>query len=196
MSFEFKIDYDLTKTFVFLDRVKKRAARKAVKQALNKTIRSTRTQLNKSFRQQRKLKLKDINHKYTSLERATGMSINDMEASITIAAKSLSLIHFVRGSKLPRKQKGIKVSKRRPLKFEVKASKIKKRDKLFIARGKNNNVHVFRRKGKKLIKQNAPGLKEVFIRSEVNRPIKLFARKTFGREFARAFSYQLSKIKT
>lgn len=194
MAITIKIEHDLTKLSTTLDRVKRKAARLAVRQALNKTIVSTRSMLNRGFRGERKLKLSDINNKHTSMRRATGMDINDMEAQIKILGKSLSLINFVRGQKMPRMQKGIKVHRRKSLRFEIKPSQIKNRGRLFIARGKNDNVHVFRRVGKKLLKQNAPGLAEIFGREAFSHPIKLFARKTFAKEFGRAFSYQLSKV--
>ena len=194
MTIQIKIEHNLTHMLHTLDKIKQRAAKIAVRQALNKTIMSTRTKSNQAFRQERNLKLGDLNRKYTSLKRATGMNINQMEAQIKISGESISLIRFVKGSKLPRSQKGISVRKRKALRFEVKPSLIRARQKLFIARGKSNNVHVFLRAGNKIIKQNAPGLAQVFGRDAINQPITMFAKKDFKREFSQAFRHQLSLI--
>ena len=194
MAIQIKIEHNLTDLSATLDKIKRRAATTAVRQALNRTIMSTRSQTNKAFRQERKLKVSDINNKYTSIKRATGLNIDTMQSEIRIKSKSLSLINFVRGQKLPRAQKGISVVKRKPLKFEIKPNAIKDRRHLFIARGKSGNVHVFRRQGKKLLKQNAPGLGEIFGREIVNHPIQLFARATFKKEFSQAFQYQMSRL--
>ena len=72
-------------------------------------------------------------------------TINQMYGGVQYAYGRISLINFVKGKEEPRKQKGIKVGSRKGFRYEVRPGKVQSSGNKFIAKGKNNNYHVFYR---------------------------------------------------
>lgn len=76
-----------------------------------------------------------------------GNDIDKMFGQVRVSSSSINLIHFVKGGKRVRKQKGVKVAARKPLKTEIVRGRQNAQKGAFIAKGKNGNLQVFRRMG-------------------------------------------------
>ena len=154
------------------------------------------------------IKLKEFKDKFSRLKvDLRSNDINKIKATLLISDRPTSLIKFVMGSKQPRKQKGIKVKRRKDIKTRyVKGGKITKVRGAFIARGKNNNVQVFRRNpntktirtaagrtNPHIIKQSGPVIWVRFLRDDFRRPIETEVAIKFQKEFMRAYKFFLEK---
>lgn len=115
-------------------------------------------------------------------------------STINSSDKPISLIHFVRGAKAPRNQKGIPVKNRLPIQVEITKGRKLRLNKAFIAKSRRGgSVQVYRRDGNaKLIKQSAPALYRWFIKPHVIGPSQAIIRKRYAEEFPRQLNYYLN----
>lgn len=186
----------LKKLDVFLTRFNDKALTTAFKKASNTALRKLSTQANKQLRTRRKLKKSEIKSDYFTEKKAFGTRLTQMRASLEIASKPISLIRFLKGNKSPRPQSGIPVKKRKLLKIEIVPGKTV-RTKAFIAKGRNNNNHLFRRRTKNqtpIVKQATKALSVVVTRNKLRRPLERFAGNELNKEFTRVFKVELDKI--
>ena len=124
-----------------LDRAAKRAIRVASKSTLGYTAKQLKGEVN--------LKLSEIKQEHLWLSPVYGKKIKDMVAFIHIKPKTINLYQFVVGNKKPRKQKGIKVKRRKPIKVRYKKGKTETRPALFIAKVKGRYMLLNRLANKK-----------------------------------------------
>ena len=118
-------------------------------------------------------------------------------ALVSASTKPISRIHVIRGSKLPENQKGIPIRARRKLKGTLYDGKTIVLRREFIAKGKNNNMQVFRRSRKtnKMEKRSVPSAAKVFNKGYMRDPVTMYGIDRFGKEYESAVSYYLSKVK-
>lgn len=190
-----KIGIDLNRVDVFLDNLKTKALVQATRGAMNRSLSMLVTRAGRIARDNRKLKLKEIKNDFFKIKRAKGNSLGELDASLEISGRPMSLIRFVVGDKSPRPQAGIPVAKRKRVKVEVKPGTRAIRAHAFIAQGKGGNFQVFTRKGQgRFNKQSVPSLASVFAKDEIHVPLEKFAQEQFLSEFDRLFTYKLEQL--
>lgn len=120
--------------------------------------------------------------------------IDRIFATINSSNKPISLIHFVRGAKAPRNQKGIPVKDRLPIQVEITKGRKLRLNKAFIAKSRRGgSVQVYRKDhNAKMIKQSAPALYRWFIKPNVIGPAREIIRKRYAEEFPRQLNYYLN----
>ena len=167
------------------------------RQALNRTIAKANTYSSRVVTNRFNIKKKTLKgEKLLSVYKASGRDYSSMVATIYFSRKPLSLIRFISDkNKKETDQKGIKIKKRKALRVKV-GRKTSVRNKAFIRKGKNGNLHVFSRgSDNKLIKQSAPSLASMFKDSRQDLKFKKFVGKAFQKEFITRVNYELSKIR-
>ena len=182
---------------VFLDKFTDKALVTAVRRAQNVALRKLVTRTSRVIRQKRKLKAKEIKDRFFKIKKAKGNMLSNLEASLTVDNRSVSLIRHVVGKKEGRSQRGIPVSKRKPVRVEITPGKRIKLKTAFIAKGRNNRNHVFRRRQQgpnPIVKQSAPALSKIVAESKVRRKLNRFAQNEFTKEFERVFELELQKL--
>jgi hypothetical protein len=198
MSLDIRIDHEIGKLTEFLTDIKTKALPAATRKALNKTLDLARTQMNKDFRQERKIKIGELKKKFQRVKKARGNAITRMVAEVIPSMRRPSLIRFVVGQKTPRSQKGISVRRRRALRTQVRPGRKIKRKHLFIARGKGGAYQVFQRMRSKRFpigKRSVPSFAHVFRTTGMGRRLESFAKKKWPVEWSRAIEFQMRKIK-
>ncbi len=192
-----RIEVDLDRVKVFLTDIRFKALTNATRSAMNRSANVLRTRTNLEIRKHLKLKAGVINKKHLLVKKARGSRLESMESSLSISGKRLSLIDFVVGNKSPRPQKGIAVKRRKLLRVEVKPGRRSTLKKAFIAKGRGGKNQVFRRRTSKnnpIVKQSITAISTIIERRNLRTQLEVFGRKTFEKEFDRAFSFQLNKI--
>lgn len=203
---EFDIDFEggLREFESVLSSLGRKAAPKAHRNALNRSLTKLRTSMLDNIRLHYRVQKKETKDRYMVSQRARGNDIGNMVASLTVKGGAISLIRFLsKARRKPLKQKGIKVSKRKRLRIQVKPGSNVTLPKAFIAQGRNNNMQVFRRRtgttknGKEIItKQSAPSLPKLFERVQSIRNNSVAdAEKTYVKEFDRQLKFFLDKMK-
>jgi hypothetical protein len=203
-----KIDIDFEEGFRKIEKhlsyAGKKAAPKANRRALNRSLTTLRNSLLDNIRLHYRVQKKETKDGFFTSKNASGNNPNKQMAKLTVSGRAISLIRFLsKARRKPLKQKGIKVSKRKPLRLQVKPGANTTLKKAFIAQGRNNNWQVFRRRtgrtknGKEVIaRQSAPSLPKLFERVKSIRNIsEANARKTYVKEFDRQFKFFLEKNK-
>lgn len=197
MGLEMKISVNLDQVTEFLSEFKGRALVNATRKSMNRAVASLRTHANRKVREHRKLKASEINSKFFRMTKARGSRLDQLEASLEISGKPVSLIRFVVGKKEGRSQKGIPVRKRKPVVVEVRPGRRVKLKGAFIAQGRGGNNQVFRRRTKKrfpIVKQSVPSLAKLFEKPSFRNPLEKFAEAKLGSEFARTFKFELNRL--
>lgn len=204
MSLTISIDDSQIRKINFeLKKFSGKALEKSQQQAINKTATGLQTFINKKIREKRQLSVKEIKTKFINVEKARkGLLL----ATVTISARELTMIRFIKGPKRPRKQKGIEVRKRKPLRAAVDKGKTRILKGAFIAfphKGKpqvfrrmSDTKRVGRRKVQKLRILRTPSLAVLVDRPQLSRAILNETGRRLSKEFLSAFRNQLSKIKT
>jgi len=171
---------------------------KSVKRALRRSSNPLERLSVKRVQQFRSLNAKLIKQRWFRMKkRLNGMDLRKIEIELLILRKPLNLIDVIIGSKTPRKQLGISVRQRRPLRMRITPGKTVRLNHAFIAKGKKSSVyHVFKRKGpgkSPLVKQAAPSLNELFEKEFFRRPIERDIAKRLNKEFSAAYDYFLAQ---
>lgn len=122
--------------------------------------------------------------------------LNQIYASVNTSSKPISLIHFVRGQKVPSQQKGIPIARRKKVVVEITPGRKIKLNKAFIAKSSRGGaIHVFRRdNADKLIKQSVPSPYIVMGKPEVQRAISKVAFERYQTEFVRNLAYYSKQL--
>lgn len=206
MSLTISLDQkSINKTILKLEKFNDKAITKATRQAINKTVIKLQSLVIRRLLLMRKLKKGELKKRFTSTRKARGNDINAMRGIVEIKGTTVSLIRFVKGSKDPRKQKGISVRKRRPIKVEVIPGRVTRVKGAFIAKGSGGKNQLFRRidnklrkkKGKQkgpIAKQASAALSLLIQRAEVKAALIKFANRELGKQFETALKFQLSKL--
>lgn len=124
------------------------------------------------------------------------VSLNQTYASVNTSSKPISLIHFVRGQRVPTPQLGIPVAKRKKVVVEVSPGRKIKLNKAFIAKSSRGGaIHVFKRdNANKLIKQSVPSAWVVMGKPEVQRAISKIGFERYQIEFKRNLEYYSKQV--
>lgn len=195
MGIQTKITINIDELKVFLTNTRIKALTTATRQSMNRSLSSLQTKANKTAREHRKLKAGVIKRKYFRLQKAVGLDLLNMEASLEISGRPLSLIHFVKGSKDPPNQKGVPIAKRKRVRVEVRPGRQVRLKRAFIAKARGGVNHVFIRDSRDdtMQKLAAPSLAHLFSKKEIRTPLEVFAKKKFLTEFERTFQHQLDR---
>lgn len=197
MAIELKIESNISAAQAFFSKAEKSLLIKAVKQTLNKSLQFLVTESVREVRKRRALKAKDVKAKwFMTNKNFKGMDARRYNVMLSIRKKPISMIDLVRGSKLPRKQKGIPIAKRKPIRAEITPGESKLLKGAFIAMARGGNYHVFRRKTKDrnpIAKQSLPSLHLYFMLDGFRKPIEDVVGARMQKEFVRVYQYLLEK---
>lgn len=194
-------DAELQKIYDGLKEHKKVAA-KAVVAALNRTIQSANTELQKHITSIYNIKRKDLSggSKYKG-ERSNNIvklkkaSLDNFSASINVRGSNLTLYRFVQGNKQPSNKKGARV------KVKVKKSNAAKMSNVnFInyPRGNKNNLQIFQRhRSSRDISRllRTTSVAHMAANKDVIEPTQEKANETLQKRVEHELQYRLSKIK-
>lgn len=124
------------------------------------------------------------------------INLSDVFATIRASPKPISLIHFIRGSKDPAPQKGIKIKDRKILKAMVTKGRTVKLAKAFIARSSRGGAtQVFRRKSQgSYHKQSVPSLYHFMSKPEIQNALRGVALKRLAIEYPRQLAFYTNRI--
>lgn len=198
MALDIRIDDDIASLGRWVNDIKQKALGPATRKALNKTLDVTRTEMNRQFREHRKIKIGELKKKYQRVNKARGNKVHRMVAEVIPSIKAVSLIRFVVGKKEPRAQKGISVRRRRKLRTEVRPGKKLRRSHLFIAKGRGGNYQVFQRMRSKRFpigKRSIPSFARLFKTANMGGPLEAFAGRRWPIEWTRAIEFEMLKLK-
>lgn len=202
------IRHDLKQISRDLGRIRNPVMRRAVPQAINRTLVTVNARTRKTLSEQTKVKQKDISAGIR-LFKARGESWN---AAINLRnAKAKNLRSFVTASQQKPGRRGEpqyfrrrSKAKRRPRRYLRRGVKArawgisKTYDGTFIARGRNNNVIVFRRDGKgrdaKVVGVVGPSPRDRFDKPETRRELIRVIDERLPIELDRALSLQMRRV--
>ena len=159
--------------------------------ALNRASLAGKTLGSKEIRKRYKLNAGFINKKHITVKKSRPSSL---QSSIRFSGNRIGLIHFVKGKKAPIRQKGIKVSKRRKLRVQIRPGGTFTPKGRFIAFAKNA-TNVFSRTTKHslpLTRSSVPSVGAMLTALRID--TKITARtneiffKTYNNDFNRLIS--------
>jgi len=193
------IEHSLDDMNVWLTKSRTNLLFKAAKSAMNRGISKSNTSSKKQIRKKvYRLKASEVKSMLgmNKVRGSTGR-LDGLEVGLKSRQRGPTMIRFVKGQKTPRKQKGIPVSKRKPVRVEIRPGRTHKLGRAFIAKAKGDRNQVFRRKGKEpnpIAVQRLPRLSIAFFqeRGYRERVIETF-RKTFNQRFGPTFNALLQK---
>lgn len=197
MSIDINISSDLDSLEGYLDDMKQKALTNSVRNAMNRTLLTLRKKSIELIRVRLKIKVGVIRKKHLNISRAKGGSVRNMEAKIMYNTQPIPLIEFIKGSKQPRNQKGIKVRKRKPLKAEITPGKRIRLKTAFIADIKTKQV--FKRAGpdtRRVKKQGVVSVGFIFQNRGMRKELQSLGGKRFSELFEKEYAFQLERSKT
>ena len=147
-SVDIKVDDNELKRIYKALKGHKEEAKKAVVSALNRTVQSANTELQKNITANYNIKKKDLNggnaykgESSNNIIKVKKASTANLSASINVRGSSLTLYRFVRGNKQPRNKKG-----KGYVSVQVKKGATKKMSRVnFIQYGKGGALQIFQR---------------------------------------------------
>jgi len=188
---------ELRKASKHFQREMKKAMLKAAKTSIRRTLPTLRKESNQKVRDRMRVRQSRLNRRHFVLEKnLKGRKIEALSGRLKIRDRQIGLIEFVRGQKLPRKQKGVKVSRRRQLRIEVRPGNVIQGRSRFIQKGKGGKYHVFRRQSGKatpLKRQSVPSPHILFMKRSFRMPIEQATGRKFEKEFVSNFRFFLSQ---
>ncbi len=193
MGIEITLDSTVKELEKDLIRLSQIEITKITNQAVNKTLTSTRVQASRMLRAKINLKAGLFKNKYTKIFKAQRGTLH---GHVELSNKPLSLINFKRGKSIA-SQKGKSYKQRPKLNISYRKGKKTNLKGAFLAKGKNGNVHIFKRaKGSKsyIKSQAAPSISETFLATAMIKPIQHFAQFRIKKEFGVALNFQLNKL--
>ncbi len=181
---------------------------KSLRQAINKSVITVRKDAVERIRKIRALKTGEIKRDFTSVIRAKGSSVEDMEGFVVLSGRSMKLLRFTKGSKEPSNQKGVPIGRRRKLRIEVNPGQTKRRTDVFIIKGSGGKNVVVKRRGNQVTKtrngvkykgplggaEAAPSIGVLFKKRNVTSAIQSLAVKRLAKEFDAAYKFNLSQL--
>lgn len=193
MSIKIDITNDLAKAAAEVDFLNHDIIPKAAKAAINRAVTSMRKESTKLIPKEIRLKSTNLKERYIRLKKAQGSVISGLVGEIAYLDEPVPLIEFVRGSKAPIKQAGIKIRQRRKLRIEIRPGKRFVLRRAFIQ--KVNTTQVFKRvpKGKDFKKQGAPSVGFVVMKRNIHLEIAKAGQLSFQKNFTSELAFRLSK---
>ena len=201
MAINASIEADFDALEKSLKRLEGKALTTIVKRSMDKGHDSLVKRALQMAQKERYLKQSVIKSRYFRLRKAKGVSLNNLSAALEVSNAKISMANFVKGPRVPRKQKGIPIAKRKRLRFEVrKGRRFKGVGGIFLARGVNKNVHVFRRgpysKVKtRIIKQSLSGFARYFRELRVRNQLTRVGQLAFLKDLTRRFDKRIREIR-
>ena len=177
---------------------------KATRSALAKSRTTLRKQTVKQIKKRRNMKAGEIKKRMKLTKELNSNNINKLSVSLHMKDQKISMLPFVVGAKTPRKQKGVRVIKRKKISVRIRPTKRKTYPKIFIASGRRRKdgskgkFQVFRRnpdKKNKIFRQTVPSLHLLVEGKRFRRPVEKIVGIQLQKNFIRAYKFQLSKIK-
>lgn len=160
--------------------------------AINRSLITLRLESVIQARKVIKLKSGELKSEHIKMLKAKGGSIGSQYGVLSFSPKPIPLLNFVKGSKAPRSQKGIKISRRRPLKYEVIPGRKFRSKSGFIA--KVHTIQVFKRgTNGRLYKQSAPSLAHFLYKHGVTHRLAAMAVPLLQENLLRELNYRLEK---
>ena len=133
-----------------------------------------------------------------SMRKAEKRGANQWVGQLEFQSRGLALIEFVRGSKSPTEQKGIKVKSRRKVRVEVKPGRKYVVRGGFIARTQARGIQVFKRTRKNrrdLLMQTTPSLGQLLLRDTKNKiaaTLQTRGAQLFRKNFMQDLEFRVS----
>jgi hypothetical protein len=142
---------------------------KASRRAINRTLLTLRKESIKRIPEKIKIKAKTLRERYITLNKAQGGT--NYEGSIEFSGAPIPLLEFVKGSKEPIKQEGIKIARRRKLKVEITPGKKFTLRKAFIQRVQSKQVFKRAQGQGNFKKQGAPSVGTVVVQKGIGKEL-------------------------
>lgn len=201
LNLEISLDKDIRELSKFMTDLKFKAVTKSARQAINKTVKATKSNAIRELRKRRKVKLKELKG-FVHTRNAKGSNISKLEGQVRFSGLPLPLILFILGTKSAKRQT-LPNARRKSRRFEIVKGKKQAKAGLFVQkaqRGKRQ-FQVFRRadpndpsKGFKA--QSAPSIAQTLrTKQNIMRKIENTAIARLQREYDSALRFNLSKIK-
>lgn len=197
MSIDITATSEIKKIEIVLDKIRLKALTKATRRSLNKVMREmAKNDVPDAIRKQRNIKKSRIKKRFLEKFKARGSNLANLEARIQISKKAVPLIEYVKGKREPRSQKGISIRKRKKVRVAIQKGKSTVVSKGFLARVKNNKVHVFRHTSRTKSKTSGKGKRTALpIRAITTGALTfLFHDKSFRSPLEKAAATQLGPI--
>lgn len=192
MSLRIKIETNLLDIASALNELGQKHLFRAVRRSITRSLPTMRAKSVELIKRDLKLKPGYI-RRGTILNKARGSSIFNIEGSIGYDSTPIPLMEFVRGSKAPISQKGIKVKSRRKLRVEIKPGRKVVLAHAFIQ--KVRTLNVFKRMHeRRLAKQGVHSITHEVFRSYKASRIAEEGLKKFETEFARDWNVRLEGL--
>ncbi len=182
MSLDIEITSTLLDAAKMFDGIDPREVAKAARRSINRTLLTLRKESLKRIPEHLKVKPKTLRERYIRLNKAQGGT--NFEGSIDFSSEPIPMIEFVKGSKEPIKQKGVKVSRRRKLKVEITPGKRFILRKAFIQRVLSKQV--FKRPAGKdnFKKQGVPSVGTIVVQRGIGKELVTIGGQRFAELFA------------
>ena len=194
MSIDISIEDNFDGLEGFLDELKTKAVIDATRFSINRALVTVRDRSVKKVRERLAVKAGVLKKKHLVIVKAKGGNLFTMEGLIKYNTTPIPLLEFVTGSKQPRSQKGVAISRRKPLKARIRPGKTIKLRHAFIATVKSKQV--FKRAGagtRKVKKQGITSVGFVFNKPGVRGELIKLAGKRFKETFERDFKRRVFK---
>lgn len=197
MSFKVEIKNNIQDAYTAFSQLKRTEISRAAKRAINRTLTTLRKESVPVIQQEIKIK-SSVLKTYMTIEKAEGRGFANLSGALVFQSRGLALIDFVRGSKAPTKQKGIKVSRRKKVKVEVKPGRTYVVRGGFIANSQSRGLQVFKRtKANRahLLMQTTPSLGQLLLRDTKNKiaaTLQTRGAQLFQKNFNEDLSFRVS----
>lgn len=175
-----------------------KAVRKAMWKTISTNIISARQQAQVEFRKEVRVSAREMKSRFKIKK-----DFKKLRATMGVTNDGFPMIMFVKGRKQPRKQRGVKVKNRRPLKVEVKPGLVESRPDLFIVR-KDGQSHVYRQNkdwqpgqegSHKLFRQTVPPPSWLLLRQEPPRHrLVNHVKRKMQKDFQHQLKFFLGKL--
>ena len=194
MSFDVKLTDNFFEVLDAFKELDTNAILSAARRALNRTIVTVRKESFVEIKRHVKVKSGELRKDYTWLEKAKGGGVDSVEAAVHFSRAPLPLLLFVKGSKTPIQQKGIRVKARRRLTVEIQPGKKLKIQSGFIQRVKS--LQVFKRKSSGgLAKQGTPSVAHIVLTKGIGPRLAQLAQERLNVNVLKELDYQLGKAR-
>lgn len=190
MSIEIKISDDLGKAAADIAAFNHDIIPKAARRALNRAATAMGKESTKLVPKEMRIRPGMIRERYMRLRKVRQMALQGMSAEAAYSAAAIPLIEFVRGSKDPIRQAGIKVKNRKPLRVEIRPGKRFILKRAFIQKVVSKQVFKRPGKGKEFKKQGAPSIG--FLIMSRNQRLAGMVAQAGGETFQRVFKSELA----
>lgn len=193
MSIEIKISDDLMKAAKEVDYLNHDIIPKAAKTAINRAVVSMRKESTKLIPKEIRLKPTNLKERYIRMKKAQGSVLAGLVGEIAYLDDPVPLLEFVRGSRDPAKQAGIRIKDRKPLRVEIRPGKRFVLKRAFIQKVVTKQVFKRTPKGKDFKKQSSPSVGFVVLYRTMHLRIADVGHASFQKNFQSELAFRLSK---